>query len=107
MTDEGISAQGEGSAGRPLADLSRGATSWRQVGLVPEVVLQARLDLGWHSVERVGMWAIEVRNPITAELVAAEVSPAHTYTDVLSMLIAATSTQRLILLEYFDPDPFA
>lgn len=74
--------------------------------MVPEELLQARLDVGWHRRERVGMWAIEVRNPITQALVAMKVEPLHHFPDLVTLLIRSTSEQRAILLDLFDPHPF-
>lgn len=106
MTISGSSQQGEGSGARGLGGDAGGALSWLQHGLFPTTMAHARLDLGWHAGDRIGTWAIEVRNPVDGALLAQEVHPLQSYPDILSLLIKATSQQRLILLELLDPDPF-
>jgi hypothetical protein len=106
LTTSGYSNQGEGSGARGFGGDTGGALGWLQHGLFPTTMLHARLDLGWHAGDRIGTWAIEVRNPVDGALLAEEVHPLQSYPDILGLLIRSTSQQRVILLELLDPDPF-
>lgn len=74
--------------------------------LEPPPLAHCRLDLGWVAADRLGMWSIEVTNPVTSELLAARVQPLKTYESVVSFLLVATAAQREALLELLDPPPF-
>lgn len=74
--------------------------------LVPPRLIHARLDLGWCADDRLGMWAIECRNPVTSDLIAASVQPLRTFEGVVPFLLQATARQREQLLELLDPAPF-
>lgn len=74
--------------------------------LEPPPLAHARLDLGWVAHERLGMWSIEVVNPVTSDLLGAKVQPLRAYQNVVEFLISATAAQREAMLELLDPAPF-
>jgi len=74
--------------------------------LEPPPLAHARLDLGWVASERLGMWSIEVVNPVTSDLLAARVQPLRAYQNVTEFLLQATARQREAMLELLDPPPF-
>lgn len=76
------------------------------MSLEPPPLAHCRLDLGWVASDRLGMWSIEVTNPVTSELLAARVQPLKRYESVVSFLLIATAAQREALLELLDPPPF-
>jgi len=98
--------QGEGSVGRGFAGLNRADTSWRQTLLVPPEMVTVRLDLGWYSPDKVGMFAAEAWTAGTRELLALEVHPARRYDHLGDWLGAAQQWQADVVRSLFDPDPF-
>lgn len=98
--------QETGSGGRGSPITSRPSTSWRQTRLIPPALLQVRLDLGWSADERLGMFSAEAYIPTTKELLALEVHPTRWYPGLENFLETATTWQRLVLGDVFDPDPF-
>ena len=106
MTDSGEFTTGMGSVGRVLPDTARGERSWRQTSLQPPTLLHVRLDLGWHSAERVGMFAGEAYVPTTRDLVALEVHPGRRYANLHAFLGHAVAWQSDLVVDVFDPDPF-
>lgn len=106
MTDESLLTTGIGSVGRVLPGVARGERSWRQTSLYPPPLLHVRLDLGWASHERVGMFAGEAYVPTTRELVALEVHPGRPYANLHAFLGHAVAWQSDLVVDVFDPDPF-
>ncbi len=106
MTIDGNSMQGEGSVGRVFAVPNRAETSWRQTLLMPPEMVTVRLDLGWYSPEKVGMFAAEASTTGTRELLALEVHPARRYDHLGEWLSAAQRWQGEVVRSLFDPDPF-
>jgi hypothetical protein len=80
--------------------------SWRQGILVPPEQVTVRLDLGWDSAHKVGMFAAEAFVPGTRELVAIEVHPPRTYLMMADWLGSAQRWQAEVVRAIFDPDPF-
>lgn len=83
-----------------------GEGTWRQMALLPPTLVHVRLDLGWAAVDREGMFAVEIRNPVTDELVAAEVVPLRSYPDLEAYLEHARTYQDALIREVLDPYPF-
>lgn len=96
-----------GSVGKGFPLPSRGERSWRQTSLYPPSLLHVRLDLGWIPSERTGMFAGEAYVPTTRELVALEVHPMRRYANIHAWLGAALEWQGALVVDVFDPDPFA
>lgn len=93
---------------RPQGDASpaRRETSWRQPSLLPQPLVQARLDVGWRSPELVGMFSLEAWVPGTHELLAMEVHPSCRYPTLAQFLRDAAAHQIGVLSDLFDPPPF-
>ncbi len=82
------------------------STSWRQTSLYPQTLIQVRLDVGWSSPNRVGMFSAEAYVPTSRELLALEVHPSARYDSLVQFLTHAQTWQGQVLLDLFDPDPF-
>lgn len=72
----------------------------------PQELVQVRLDVGWSSPHRLGMFAAEAYVPTTKELLALEVHPSARYDSLVQFLTRAQTWQGQVLLDLFDPDPF-
>jgi hypothetical protein len=106
LTNSAFSERDEHS--RPKGDASAVSrpTSWRQPSLLPQTLVQARLDVGWRSPERVGMFSLEAWVPGTHELLAMEVHPAYHSPTLAQFLRDAAAHQIGVLSDLFDPPPF-
>jgi hypothetical protein len=106
LTNRGRSQQGEGQGLRGLEPPLRGETSWRQTRIFPPSLVQARLDVGWHAGDRIGVSSIEVFVPGTRELLALEVHPNRPYPSIQDLISHTSEWCGVVLRDVLDPDPF-
>jgi hypothetical protein len=79
---------------------------WLQRGLLPQEIVQVRLDVGWHAAARAGMYSYEAYIPDTKELLGMRVRPTAHYPSLEIFLDVVTGAQRHVLRSLFDPEPF-
>lgn len=91
---------------RGLPLLTRPPTSWKQTLAWPAELVTVRLDIGWYSPERVGMFSGEVYDTATRELLALEVRPFTKALTLEQHVADAQAWQRELLFDVFDPAPF-
>lgn len=106
MTIQPESSAGMGSVGRGLPGTDRGERRWRQGLMHPPQLIHVRLDLGWDTSARIGMFAGEVYIPTSRDLIALEVHPARKYANIHAFLGHALGWQGDLVVDVFDPDPF-
>ena len=106
MTNSGDSYHGEGSGGRPLADVTGVAQTWDQTVLFPPEVVMATLRISYIPETHHAQWQIEVNNPVTNELLAMSSVPHRDARSADHALSEAFVDLRQRWDAITDPDPF-
>jgi hypothetical protein len=106
LTNRGFWDQGQGSAPEASSLEPLRPVDWLQRGLLPQELVQVRLDVGWHAAARAGMYSYEAYVPDTKELLGMRVRPTAHYPSLQIFLDVVTGAQRHVLMSLFDPDPF-